>query len=80
MKPLDKLRDLSKTGLQPYSEAWDLARSATSELPADPRIEALQYMLVELLQIIEMELVLGSNAEPFKMQLSALIDWIEKQT
>lgn len=75
---LTKLRGLVDTGLRDHDQAWHYVLAATAELPSDPQVERLRLKLVDLLQAIEVETILGGEVAPFQQQLLQLIEWIER--
>ncbi len=80
MNALTQLRDLIDSGMRDHDEAWALVISATSALPEDTRVVSLRAKVVDLLQAIEIETILGGESEPYRIQLANLLDWIEKHS
>jgi len=74
-----RLRELcAGAGLRSYEECRRLVSAATRSLPDDPRIERLRVTMIDLLQAIELETILGGNTESCRQKLGALLDWVEK--
>ncbi|MFC3725776.1 hypothetical protein [Neoaquamicrobium sediminum] len=77
---LTELRVLAESGLRDHTIAWNLTVQATKSLPQDYRIDALRTNVVDLLQAIEIETILGGDCNTYRRQLTLLLDWIERQS
>ena len=77
---LARVRELVASGIRDDRQAWALVISATNALPQQPQLEALQRTIVDLLQVIEVETILGGDCEEHKVKLSRLLDWIEQRS
>ncbi len=75
---LGELRELVPGGLRDQSRGWRMACAATADFPSEDRIERLRETIVDLLVVIEIETILGGPKEVHIRQLTALLDWIDR--